>query len=672
MKNHSACPGVEILEQYAVGRTSDDEAQRLEEHLGSCARCVARLPSLGDSDGLLQSLRAQKDKPRPGGAIIEDLQERLRGLRPPGTTVVYSETSSLGLEVTPSTSDNSLGTEEDARALLAPPQGPDEMGRLGPYRVLRVLGAGGMGVVFEAEDPQLKRRVALKALRPALAIGGDARQRFLREAQRMASLTHDHILTIHHVAEDRAVPFLVMPLLQGESLEDRLRREGQLPVAEVLRIGRETALGLAAAHALGVIHRDVKPSNLWLEAPSGRVKILDFGLARLAEGDAALTRSGALVGTPAYMAPEQAEGAVDRRADLFSLGCVLYRMVTGQLAFPGRTPVAALRAVATLNPTPARQINPAVPEPLSQLIERLLSKDPAGRPASAGDVVHALAKIGEAAVVPESSHAVEAHGESARVSGTASAPVPSPLPGLLTATPPARRRRWLQLSAAGLLAGALALPTLALWHGRSETTGGASVPDKLQVLSLDVKHFARVKGQRDPRFRLLGDKSFVTHCEDTVEVAAGLSRPAYAFLIAFRSDGTVDVCFPEKDDEAPPRTDRPCYPSVSKGNDYLLDNGAGLEAFALVASSQPLPSSKEWWSAAGCPWRKSDAPTDVVWRSLDGVEVEPLTPDPAGSRGRHEVLGKASVVRLMDWLWKQPGVEAVAVLGFAVKPKDQP
>src|SRR5205823_7891046 len=165
-----------------------------------------------------------------------------------------------------------------------------------------------------------------------------------------------------YVGEDRGVPFIAMPFLKGEPLDERLNRDQALPVAEVLRIGREAAKGLAAAHAAGLVHRDIKPANLWLEslpgepgalAPGFRVKILDFGLARVAADNAQLTQQGAIVGTPAYMAPEQGAGkAVDARCDLFSLGCVLYRLCTGQAPFKGTDTVSTLVAVAMDNPPP--------------------------------------------------------------------------------------------------------------------------------------------------------------------------------------------------------------------------------------------------------------------------------------------------------------------------------
>jgi len=277
---------------------------------------------------------------------------------------------------------------------LAPAPSPDELGRLGPYRILRVLGAGGMGVVFQAEDPNLQRLVALKAMLPGLAASESAKQRFLREARAAAALKHDHVVTIHQVGEDRGVPFLAMEFLDGEPLDDCLKRAGRLPLAAVLRIGREMAEGLAAAHECGLIHRDIKPANVWLAGKKGRVKILDFGLARAATDEAHLTQSGAIVGTPAYMAPEQAQGlSVDPRCDLFSLGCVLYRLSTGAAPFRGTDMISTLMAVATEDPTPPVSLNPELPAELSDFIMRLLAKEPADRPESAQAVSDALQRM---------------------------------------------------------------------------------------------------------------------------------------------------------------------------------------------------------------------------------------------------------------------------------------
>ncbi len=287
---------------------------------------------------------------------------------------------------------------------LAAPQGSEELGRLGPYRVLKVLGTGAMGVVFQAEDPHLRRPVALKVMRPTLAASAEFHRRFLREARLAAAIEHEHIVTVYQVGEDRGVPFLAMQLLRGETLEARLGRGGgRLPLPEVLRVGREIAEGLAAAHAKGLVHRDIKPANVWLEEGRGQVRIIDFGLARGAEPDAQFTQVGTVIGTPAYMAPEQATGAaVDARCDLFSLGAVLYRAATGASPFGGRDTLAILSALATRTPVPPHRIVPSLPRMFSGLVMRLLAKEPDDRPQSAREVVEAIEALehGEAEEEP--------------------------------------------------------------------------------------------------------------------------------------------------------------------------------------------------------------------------------------------------------------------------------
>jgi serine/threonine protein kinase len=326
------------------------------------------------------------------------------GTAPADPTLDTNETASgavpetAGRPVTPVPAPAPAGASAPGYEFLAAPEQPDEIGRLGPYRVLQLLGQGAMGMVFRAEDTGLGRIVALKVMLPSVASLAENRQRFAREAQATALVNHPNVIPIYAIGEDRGVPFLAMPLLKGELLEARLNRERRLPIRDAVRIAREVAEGLAAAHQHNLIHRDIKPANLWLESvqrrnASDRVKILDFGLARM--GDAGLTTPGAVLGTPAYMAPEQAKGAtVDYRCDLFSLGCVMYRMLTGERPFQGGEVFAVLMALTTVHPPPPNELNAEIPPGLSELVMHLLAKEPDQRPQSAREVVDTLSRLG--------------------------------------------------------------------------------------------------------------------------------------------------------------------------------------------------------------------------------------------------------------------------------------
>jgi WD40 repeat protein len=327
--------------------------------------------------------------------LLAEVQERILALEEMERLATVASVN------TPPASADRHPTQEEpflalSRRLLAPAQQPDELGRLGPYRVLKVLGAGGMGVVFQAEDPQLQRLVALKILLPGLVFKTDARQRFLQEARAAAAIEHDHIVPIYQVGEDQDIPYLAMQYLRGESLEARLRRPGKLPLEEVCRIGREIAEGLAAAHAKGLTHRDIKPANIWLEEGRGRVKILDFGLARLTE-EVRLSQGGSVAGTPGYMAPEQLRGErADARSDLFALGCVLYALATGQAPFTSPDPGSMLLAVALQHPPSPQERDAEVPAALSGLVMQLLAKRREDRPVSARAVADALTALAAA------------------------------------------------------------------------------------------------------------------------------------------------------------------------------------------------------------------------------------------------------------------------------------
>jgi hypothetical protein len=244
--------------------------------------------------------------------------------------------------------------------------------------------------VYRARDTRLERVVAVKVLASHLAADSTARQRFFREAKAAAAVRNEHVVSIHAVSDESGPPYLVMEFIAGISLEKRLQRRGPLAVKEVLRIGMQIAAGLAAAHAQGLIHRDIKPGNILLENGVERVKIIDFGLARAVD-DAGMTETGRILGTLLYMSPEQARGEMlDARSDLFSLGSVLYTLCTGRPAFAAGNAMAVLKRVCEDTPRPIRECNPDIPEWLEGIVNKLLAKAPEERFQSAAEVAEVL------------------------------------------------------------------------------------------------------------------------------------------------------------------------------------------------------------------------------------------------------------------------------------------
>jgi hypothetical protein len=366
------CPDLADWRLLLEDGLSSDQLERYERHLEQCPACQARLDQDAQCEEPLRQMVRRVGDPT-AGPVDPTLSQFLERLHQDGA----------GERTT-------LAGQADLY-FLTPTDRPDLLGTLGSYEVRKVIGQGGMGVVLLAYEAALQRLVAIKVLAAAVAGSATARKRFSREAQAAAAVCHDHVVTVHGVHESDGLPYLVMQYVPGESLQDRLDRTGPLAIDEIVRIGMQTASGLAAAHAQGLIHRDIKPANLLLENGLARVKITDFGLARMAD-DAGLTQNGVVAGTPEYMAPEQARGEpVDHRADLFSLGSVLYACCTGVPPFRGSSSaVAVLRKVSDEEPAPIRSLNPEIPDWLEAVIVRLLAKDPAGRFSSAAEVAALL------------------------------------------------------------------------------------------------------------------------------------------------------------------------------------------------------------------------------------------------------------------------------------------
>jgi serine/threonine-protein kinase len=251
---------------------------------------------------------------------------------------------------------------------------------MGPYEIRGIIGTGGMGVVYQGWDERLGRSVAVKTLKPELAKEPAFCERFVREARAVASLSHPNVTQIYYIGEEEGRPFFAMEFLEGKPLDALLREEGKLASSRAIELIRQAAVGLRAAAARGVIHRDIKPSNLVL-TKEGVLKVTDFGLAKMVVADSGLTLAGEVLGSPNYLAPEQASGAAaDLRSDIYSLGATLYELLTGRPPFEGPTPVSIILKHVREPLRSPRQFSPELPVPLVTLTQRMLAKRPEDRP----------------------------------------------------------------------------------------------------------------------------------------------------------------------------------------------------------------------------------------------------------------------------------------------------
>ena len=274
--------------------------------------------------------------------------------------------------------------------LLGPTDHPEMLGRLGQYEVSAVIGTGSTGIVVKAFERQLNRFVAIKVLHPKLCDSGAARKRFDREGRAIAAVVNPHVVPVFAISEHLGHPFIVMQYMPGGSLQQRIARDGQLSSEEVVRLGLHIAEGLEAAHAQGIVHRDVKPANVMLEAGLDRAMVSDFGLARV-NNEAAMTCSGLITGTPQYMSPEQARGeTLDGRSDLFSLGSTLYAACTGHSPFRAANVFGVIKRVCDEQPRGIHEYNPQAPAWLADFIEVLMKKKKEERFQSAAEIRHCL------------------------------------------------------------------------------------------------------------------------------------------------------------------------------------------------------------------------------------------------------------------------------------------
>jgi serine/threonine-protein kinase len=506
------------------------------------------------------------------------------------------------------------------------PRGPEDRAPdfIGKYRVIRRLGIGGQAEVFRAEHPDLKVDVVVKWARADSP--PEFRHRLRQEAEIAAGLNDPGVVRVLDAGADQGRPYVVFEYVDGgQSLAQRLER-GRPSPRQAAGLVAEVAATLGRLHARGLLHRDIKPANILID-PSGRPKLIDFGLSALQQQwrEIGPPEAGVPGGSPPYMAPEQARGEARRvgpRTDLFNLGATLYELLTGQPPYRGEDPAAVLDQARQGDVTPPRRLDPRVPKALERICLKALAKEPERRYASAGSLARAL-----------------------------------------------RFYLWRRpLLAAGLGAAGLVLAV-----AFTVLLGRALSPPPLVVRKLEVHHIARAGRFDEPR-GVLGVRSFAAGRGDGVTVRGELSVPAYCYLIAYRPDGTDEVCFPEDAHTPPPRTDRPGYPSVRPEVSYGLEEGAGLMAFALVVSRRPLPAYAAWRRQRGvCPWREAAGPPNVVWL-YDGHQLLAATPDnPGGLREKGRKRGDAGPLpELLDWLRQAPDVEVVAAVAFPVHPAEKP
>jgi hypothetical protein len=537
-------------------------------------------------------------------------------------------------------------------------------GTLAGFAPLHKLGEGGMGIVYQGYDPALKRPVALKMIRAGL-LSVDRLVRFRTEAEALARLSHPHIVPIFAWQEHAGQPVMVMEYVPGGTLEDRLT--APLAVREAVRLIAVLARAVQAAHEAGVVHRDLKPANVLMAPPiegdSGTVagafpKVTDFGLAQLADTGTGRTVSGLVLGTPAYMAPEQATGRIGEvgpAADTWALGVILYRCLTGVLPFRGDGVLDTLEQVKTDTPAPPRSLRPDVSAELEAVCLCCLAKDPRQRPSPA-DLAARLERLANGA--------------------DAAAPAPA-------AGGSRKRRGARQLIAAGVVVAA-ALAGLAVWgafrpggdgDGRPLPDNGVEADGAVRVVSLRVR-FAAVEGENFERLGVLGKDVFAARFKDGVQITVELSAPGHAFLLGYNADGKEQLLWPVnrrmKSDAAvpPPRQEVLTFPPGKDDWLYLDDDPAGgLQAFAVVASRRPLPAFTAWKEQRGAAaWRKRPA-GERVWSS-DGRGVYPELPGEPGDRASVGKLpGAPPLVELARSLKRGAEVEAVEMLAFPVRAR---
>jgi tRNA A-37 threonylcarbamoyl transferase component Bud32 len=550
--------------------------------------------------------------------------------------------------------------------------------------------------VYRARQRVLNRLVAVKVIRRDRAANPQSLARFRREAEAIARLTHPHIIAVYSWGEHGGTPYFALEYCPGGSLRDRLAGQPQAP-AEAARLVEKLARAVQAGHDRGIVHRDLKPANVLL-APAadeaalntawGVPKVTDFGLCRLFEDDVARTAEGVIAGSPRYMAPEQAEGRagdIGPAADIWALGAILYELLTGRPPFTGDSMPSILYSVCYDEPPRPSQVRSEVPASLEAICLKCLSKQPGERYARAADLAEALRRW-----------LAHAPADTAGAPGTQLETVtlapgwrPPPLDkAVFNKGRKNDRRLW--VAAVLLLAGLLGLgswavrvrptPTTPPIRAGSVSDGGPSqasggqTPEGNALQSKPLAIDLRVFRCDREAFNIdivgeLGQDTFRVRFNEPVTVQAVLSEPAYAYLIAFNpadKPDQLEQIVPLAEGNTPPiRRDR-----LGSTGRLLLNDGEGLQVFAVVASRQELPAYSQWRKQGPLPWKRTPATVGMVWRA-DGAEVtNVLDPRFVRAEEKDRVDDRTMIRALAEALQGLPGVEAVSVLGFAVDRAD--
>jgi hypothetical protein len=573
------------------------------------------------------------------------------------------ETVLQGVMDPPGTAVEARGTTtrtDHATALVA----PSEFVVPG-YDVLTRLGEGGMGTVYRARDRRLKRLVALKVLRAGAASSPELRDRLRAEAEAIARLQHPHIVQIFEIGQwqppggEVALPFLALEYVPGGGL-DAVLKPGPLEPAPAARLVEVLARAVHAAHQAGIVHRDLKPANVLL-APSvpgssgsfafGFPKVSDFGLSRLLDADRRQTISGMVMGTPAYMAPEQAEGRADigPAADIWALGVILYQTLTGRVPFQGDSVLTTLDRVRKDAPRPPRELRGEVPASLEAICLKCLEKAPAARYATAAELADDLNRVLE--------------GD------------PAPVATSL-------RKRFRHALGFGVLVlvlvlglgGLAVLP--AMMRGRPSgrvPDAGTAVKDSVLApleATLTVRHYRPSDGPaRIWSLGEFGTQSVAARLGDVARVEARFSAPAYAYIVALDPDGSVQLCDPADPHTTPTLAPLRSYPPGAE--DYFrFTDGKGLQAFVLIASRRPLPPFADWAAGRALSWTSlaASAAGAGAWL-FDGRRWEPRTGPDHESRGQvvHLAGVPTPLAEACRRLIEVPGVDVVLATAFPVE-----